>query len=1345
MSSNNNQSNGGGKPARSLLDIQAEQKREQQQQQRLRGGGGGQQGRFGGGGGGGGGARRNNNNNNTTNNRGRGGGNRGGNRQYDRLPIEQGCVASLKESFGFIYCAFREEEIFFHYSQCVNGAAELRVDDEVEFRVGSSDKDKDKLAAFQVRKLEKGTVVWETVEDGGRRFRGLVERSTRFDRGSNIDGTIKMLVEKETSKDEGVESEGVVDAATGPVVKFTVNDYVPVNDDEGRDNPRSRTSIVSRQRLSKGDLVEFSVVTSRRNQTKYARDITMLLSERDRLKQEQEERMLAEATIEHGVVTSLKGEYGFLKSNKRREEVYFHYSSISFHEGDNDSNDNNLVLQEGQEMKFLVVDETPQQKDGTPQQQPGRNPKVMPRRLSARQVIVQPRGSVKFHDALAHGVTGIVTLCPQPMDSGHSLETRGRVVLEQPIVDKDSEGNERTITEVYLTSKESPGGTFSFRGGSSVACWIEVGDRLLFDVVKDFVDGACHAAPTKYLVPNPSNPYEVEEDDEGENPQEDAAAKDNIVDLTDRRVRLIDLSLVSRAEGVINAVRETYGFIHFAERPVDVHFKLFQLLPDDLQTDIRRNKGYAHVDAKGKPLRLSIGTEVQFDISVHGTVHSSGPKRGTRGNQAERENLKAQRVLFLPPGTIQQTAILASKARGTVSKEDPRQAYAGMIDLDEAVQHMSPEVRHPLVSQMIDKFLASPQEWPLVYHDVQSAKEDEVIFAMIEAKASGKLEWSHIPMAGLSNYPGKLCIRKAKEDAAAAAAAATAAAQEEETAENEESPTQKEVEEADGTVEEKEEAAPVTPSEEKRKISKKRNKAPKQVKTLRFDKTSLSRELREDMPPGLGDIVEFDVVQARRTGQVAIENLRIIERKKRDETDASSSTSGVGIVKEIVAPRNFGFISVLDDTASNREMLFFSLSNVTPEIDGPNGSAATPSKRKTQLRKGDEVMFDIITEKNGKRVALNVTPVRKGTIPNKADKNACKGIILLEPSYTSLKNTPDRSAKSSSGGEHQTGRWKTGDDGKKQAAGATTEDGVILLLEDPAKMFSRKAVETKTSQVSDIAASSDVDATVTEATDVAPASDAGSSDIVENVESVSGEDTGTADSIGSDDGPPITALLSHLRYKSGALAIVGAGASTAPDGSSNPKRGDIVSFAKAKGSKAGIRDIRLVNRGAATLIRGRLENISLDEESNGTAVSGCADFIASTEGQETYQIALSEVVSCEPSVLKEKEPVEGILHENHIYGICRTVDLYLESKLGANLKERPKLNLTVKKDRGGTIMAQSMMAKGPDGTHGFAPGWTTRTSKFATAAAAEANQEEPPLASEDTAPVEAYTAVEPES
>lgn len=60
--------------------------------------------------------------------------------------------------------------------------------------------------------------------------------------------------------------------------------------------------------------------------------------------------------------------------------------------------------------------------------------------------------------------------------------------------------------------------------------------------------------------------------------------------------------------------------------------------------------------------------------------------------------------------------------------------------------------------------------------------------------------------------------------------------------------------------------------------------------------------------------------------------------------------------------------------------------------------------------------------------------------------------------------------------------------------------------------------------------------------------------------------------------------------------------------------------------------------------------------------------------------------------------------------VCRTKDIHLSSSFGnsGGLSERPKLNLTVKKElqgMGGQIMAQSRMAKGPDGTNGFVLGW----------------------------------------
>ena len=89
-------------------------------------------------GGGGGSHHHNNNNNNNQQRRGSSRRSRGPN-NITSLPFEQGIICSLKESFGFIHCAERPEEIFFHYSEVTNcHPDELQIDTEVEFKVGPS-------------------------------------------------------------------------------------------------------------------------------------------------------------------------------------------------------------------------------------------------------------------------------------------------------------------------------------------------------------------------------------------------------------------------------------------------------------------------------------------------------------------------------------------------------------------------------------------------------------------------------------------------------------------------------------------------------------------------------------------------------------------------------------------------------------------------------------------------------------------------------------------------------------------------------------------------------------------------------------------------------------------------------------------------------------------------------------------------------------------------------------------------------------------------------------------------------------------------------------------------------
>ena len=186
-------------------------------------------------------------------------------------------------------------------------------------------------------------------------------------------------------------------------------------------------------------------------------------------------------------------------------------------------------------------------------------------------------------------------------------------------------------------------------------------------------------------------------------------------------------------------------------------------------------------------------------------------------------------------------------------------------------------------------------------------------------------------------------------------------------------------------------------------------------------------------------------------------------------------------------------------------------------------------------------------------------------------------------------------------------------------------------------------------------------------------------------------------------------LFSLLPYKHGAIVFQGIGAS-GTNVSGGPRRGDLVSFVKAK-SGNGVRNVRVVTKGSAVKQRGHLEDISTSRGDDPSS-HGIAKFVVTSDPQMEYMVDLKELLGCDVSVLKEQESVEGILHEGQIFGICRTSDLYLESKHGLKSQVRPKLNLTIRKGLGGTIMAQSSMAKGPDDTRGFAEGWTSRVCLY---------------------------------
>jgi hypothetical protein len=298
--------------------------------------------------------------------------------------------------------------------------------------------------------------------------------------------------------------------------------------------------------------------------------------------------------------------------------------------------------------------------------------------------------------------------------------------------------------------------------------------------------------------------------------------------------------------------------------------------------------------------------------------------------------------------------------------------------------------------------------------------------------------------------------------------------------------------------------------------------------------------------------------------------------------------------------------------------------------------------RSDVVRKGDEVKFVAGIGKNGKLSATNITILPRGTLKMaaKVDKaTTCTGYILMEPSHTSLANTPSHIVYKSSGPstEGGTGRWdnvKEARFGDNKSGSSVIEEGIILLLSDPSHLFS----PNPKSPTPD----SKKNGSVEQPADL----DSNPQDKVEETKS-SVEAVGATDDAKEDDGEgneskenetatPNATLGIRVRYKSSSIAFRN------PAGAilGGPKRGDLVTFGKTRGANL-VKDIRVEEAGAATNVAGILEDINAESD---TAV-----FVSSADNQR-YEIHLSEVVSCHKSLLQDKEKVDGILHEGHIYG-----------------------------------------------------------------------------------------------
>jgi cold shock CspA family protein len=549
--------------------------------------------------------------------------------------------------------------------------------------------------------------------------------------------------------------------------------------------------------------------------------------------------------------------------------------------------------------------------------------------------------------------------------------------------------------------------------------------------------------------------------------------------------------------------------------------------------------------------------------------------------------------------------------------------------------------------------------------------------------ARDDLKWKYIPLDGESAVDGaqrKLCIAKHEKVSEVSLEDTSEQDCQKESGEKTTLPAAEEVD-----VSTAESSAIETSSGAGKS---KKNKGEKLIKNLRYDRTSFPDTSIGSL--GVGDVVTCDLYLSRSSGQVYVENIAVVERKERPVVEAelggNESTGDkknlTGYVTEVVPARQFGFITGIDENGSKTgDHVFFHFKTVNCTDDIPQDASPTKKYIKSDvIRKGDEVKFDAEPGKNGKLTATSITILPRGTLkmPSKVDKSsACTGYVLLEPSHTSLANTPSHMVVHSGPSLDGVGRWdNVGKEPKSVNASGSNikEEGVILLLSDPSSLFSQKPPSERKSSV-----------------------DESDSEVKSQNES---KETTCESAVGT-----------HVRYKASSLAY--RFATDNPDRPEGPKRGDLVIFGKTKGAKL-VKDIRIEKLEAATTIKGTLVDINLDDN--------MATFVSSDDGVN-YSISLSEVVSCEKSLLKENQEVDGVLHDGKIFGgeyqrvallfpmslltivcrqVCRNKDIFLSSSLskmsiGSNgPKQRPKLNLTVKKELqglGGQIMAQSKMAK----------------------------------------------------
>ncbi|XP_072173576.1 cold shock domain-containing protein E1-like [Diadema setosum] len=235
---------------------------------------------------------------------------------------ETGTVAAVKDGFGFIKCACREARMFFHFSEMLK-AGDICVSDEVEFSVIPDPTSPQRQIAIRIKRLPKGTVTFENILPD--RIQGLVDKvpATLYGRSPG------------KNRDKELDLGCITYGQNGSRINIAFH----AKDTEVKVPPAI------------GDLVEFNIAEIKKDGSRMAVNVVVLNRSGDSRKM--------------GVVSVMKENFGFIESDKRDKEIFFHFSE--YHGNLHD-------LDVGNEVSYSVV------RKGS--------------KLSAEEVKKQPAGSI---------------------------------------------------------------------------------------------------------------------------------------------------------------------------------------------------------------------------------------------------------------------------------------------------------------------------------------------------------------------------------------------------------------------------------------------------------------------------------------------------------------------------------------------------------------------------------------------------------------------------------------------------------------------------------------------------------------------------------------------------------------------------------------------------------------------------------------------------------------------------------------------------------------------------------------------------------------------------------------